>query len=96
MAKRKITVTIDEDLVERAHQLGEDTSLSAVMNEALAAHVERLSRLAALQDLLDSWERRFGPVGEHARAEAGAAFDELDGLADGPSALRTPAATAKA
>ena len=41
MAKRKITVTVDEGLVEQAQRLGVD-SLSAVVNEALTAHVERL------------------------------------------------------
>jgi hypothetical protein len=34
MAKRKITVTVDEELVDLAHAFGED-KLSAVVNTAL-------------------------------------------------------------
>ncbi|MGH8886355.1 MAG: type II toxin-antitoxin system CcdA family antitoxin [Egibacteraceae bacterium] len=82
MAKRKITVTVDEGLVEEAHLLGVE-SLSAVVNEALAAHVERLARRAALRQLLDDWERELGPVSEAAATEARATFDELDGTAEG-------------
>ena len=41
MAKRKITVTVDEELVDLAHAFGEE-KLSAVVNTAwLAEHVER-------------------------------------------------------
>ncbi len=81
MAKRKITVTVDEELVDLAHVLGADTSLSGVMNEALGEHVERLGRLAALRDLLDAWDASYGPISDQAEEEAKAAFDELDALA---------------
>jgi post-segregation antitoxin (ccd killing protein) len=54
MAKRKITVTVDEELVDLAHAFGEE-KLSAVVNTALAEHVERLGRLATLRQLLDRW-----------------------------------------
>ena len=43
MANRKITVTVDEELVDLAHAFGEE-KLSAVVNTALAEHVERLGR----------------------------------------------------
>lgn len=85
MAKRKITVTVDEELVAQAHLLGVE-SLSAVVNQALAAHVERLARRAALRQLLDNWERELGPVSDVAAAEARATFDELDGTAEGRGA----------
>jgi post-segregation antitoxin (ccd killing protein) len=75
MAKRKITVTVDEELVDLAHALGEE-KLSAVVNTALAEHVERLGRLATLRDLLDRWDAQAGPVPAEARADAAAAFDE--------------------
>ncbi|MGH8907254.1 MAG: type II toxin-antitoxin system CcdA family antitoxin [Egibacteraceae bacterium] len=86
MAKRKITVTVDEEVVEQARLLGMD-NFSAVVNEALTAHVERLARGAALDELLDDWERKFGPVSEAAAAEARAAFDEVDGIAEGRGAV---------
>lgn len=85
MAKRKITVTVDERLVEQAHLLGVE-SLSAVVNQALAAHIERVARRAALRRLLDGWDRECGPVSEAAAAQAQAVFDELDGAADGRGA----------
>ena len=80
MAKRKITVTVDEKLVDLAHQLGEDTSLSGVVNDALGEHVERLGRLAALHNLLETWDTSEGPISVDAAEEAKAAFDELDAL----------------
>lgn len=80
MAKRKITVTVDEELVELAHEFG-DEKLSAVVNTALAEHVERLGRLATLRQLLDRWETQAGPIPSEVRADAVAAFDEAD---DGP------------
>jgi post-segregation antitoxin (ccd killing protein) len=80
MAKRKITVTVDEDLVELARRLGSET-LSGIINEALAAHLERLARRAALRRLLDRWDAELGPISAEAAAEARDAFDELDGLA---------------
>jgi hypothetical protein len=78
MAKRKITVTVDEELVDLAHTLGED-KLSAVVNTALAEHVERLGRLATLRQLLDRWDSQAGPVPAEVRADAAAAFDEAEG-----------------
>ena len=77
MAKRKITVTVDEELVDLAHEFGEE-KLSAVVNTALAEHVERLGRLATLRQLLDRWEAQAGPVPNDVRADAVAAFDEAD------------------
>jgi post-segregation antitoxin (ccd killing protein) len=81
MAKRKITVTVDEELVDLAHEFGEQ-KLSAVVNTALAEHVERLARLATLRQLLDRWEAQAGPVSPDVRADAAAAFDEAG---DSPS-----------
>ena len=77
MAKRKITVSVDEHLVDLAHAFGDD-KLSAVVNSALAEHVERLGRLAALRQLLDRWDAEAGPVPADARADALAAFDEAE------------------
>lgn len=77
MAKRKITVTVDEDLVAMIQASGSE-SLSGVVNQALAAHVERLGRREALGQLLDQWEGQFGPVSGEAAAAAQSAFDELD------------------
>jgi hypothetical protein len=87
MAKRKITVTVDEDLVDSVHALGSE-SLSAVVNEALAHEVQRRARAAALGRLLADWDATYGPVTAEAAAAAAAAFDDLDAVAvtSGPPA----------
>ncbi|MFD4433675.1 hypothetical protein [Nocardia sp. NPDC058497] len=77
MAKRKITVSVDEKVVELARELG-DSHLSAVVNAALVEHVDRLSRRAALRDLLESCDRELGPIPDEDAAQARSAFDELD------------------
>lgn len=77
MAKRKITVTVDEELVDEARRLGVE-SLSSVVNAALAEHVDRAARRAALRDLLDEWDAKYGPVDDETLAWAKDAFDELD------------------
>ena len=46
MAKRKITVTVDEGLVEAVQALGDD-SLSSVVNAALASELDRRARAAS-------------------------------------------------
>jgi len=76
MAKRKITVTVDEELVQMAHELGED-KLSTVVNAALASHVERLGRLASLRELLARWDAELGEVPRDVQEDARAAFDEF-------------------
>jgi post-segregation antitoxin (ccd killing protein) len=81
MAKRKITVTVDASILEQAQALGVQ-NLSAVVDEALEIHVQRLARHAALRELLDRWDLELGPVPEVDRDEARAAFDELDSLTD--------------
>lgn len=84
MAKRKITVTVDADLVDEL-RAGEE-AMSAVVNQALAPHSERRARQVALGDLLAKWESRLGPVDEAAVAAAREAFDEADGIAHEASA----------
>ena len=79
MAKRKITVTVDEELVAAAQHLG-DTSLSAVVNMALINEMDRRARARALQQLVEQWDSRFGPVPGAQLDAARAAFDELDGV----------------
>lgn len=81
MAKRKITVTVDAELIDDARRLGVET-LSGLVNEALGAHVERMARLEALRDLLRGWDEALGPVPEEEMAAARGLFDHLDGVAE--------------
>jgi post-segregation antitoxin (ccd killing protein) len=79
MAKRKVTVTIDEELLELLRDQGAE-NVSAAVNEALAEHAERVGRRAALRSQLDRWDAEFGPVSERAARQARRAFDELDAV----------------
>ena len=79
MAKRKVTVTIDSELLELLRDQGTE-NVSAAVNDALAEHAERVGRLAALRNQLDQWDAEFGPVSERAARAARQAFDELDGV----------------
>jgi metal-responsive CopG/Arc/MetJ family transcriptional regulator len=79
MAKRKVTVTLDEDLLDALDRMGSD-NVSAVVNEALRSRVEAMAHHEALGELLASWQAAYKAPSQKARAAAKAAFDELDGL----------------
>lgn len=79
MAKRKVTVTIDGELLDLLRDQGAE-NVSAAINEALAEHAERVGRLAALRSQLDRWDAEFGPVPARAARDARRAFDDLDGV----------------
>jgi hypothetical protein len=87
MAKRKITVTVDEELVEAVQSLGREP-VSAVVNAALAREVDRRARAAALGRLLADWDEAFGPVPGAEQAAAAAAFDDADAVAAAPPTPR--------
>ncbi len=80
MAKRKITVTVDEELVEAARGAFNAESLSAIVNTALAHEIDRRARRAALGRLLAEWEDQLGPVDPSVLADAESAFDEFADL----------------
>ena len=61
-AKRKVSVSLDEDLV--AELEAADEALSGQVNEAIRAEVERRRRNRLLTDMLDSLDAEHGPVDE--------------------------------
>ena len=61
-AKRKISVSLDEDLVEELER--EDQGLSTQLNQALRAELERRRRTRLLMELLDQLDSEQGPVDE--------------------------------
>ncbi len=65
MTKRRITVTVDEDLIETASNAvnaGDASSVSAWVNEAMAAKSEKRRRLAALAEAIEDYEAEFGAI----------------------------------
>jgi len=59
-AKRKVSVTLDEDLVAQIEAEGE--GLSAQVNTAVRAHLTERRRRQALGQLLDRLEGEDGPL----------------------------------
>jgi antitoxin CcdA len=62
VAKRKISVSVDQDLVEELEAAEE--SLSTQVNAALRAQLERRGRRRLLAELLDRLDEEYGPVDE--------------------------------
>lgn len=60
--KRKVSVSLDEDLVEELER--EDQGLSTQVNLALRAELERRRRNRLLTELLDQFDAEHGPVDE--------------------------------
>ncbi|WP_428120324.1 hypothetical protein [Candidatus Poriferisodalis sp.] len=73
MTKRRITVTVDEDLIEAASDAvsdGDASSVSAWVNEAMAAKREEQRLLDALDEALADYESEFGPITDEQVEEA--------------------------
>lgn len=62
LAKKKISVSIDKDLV--AELEAESQSLSAQVNAAIRANLERRRRHRSLNELLDRLDSEHGPLDE--------------------------------
>lgn len=65
MTKRRITVTIDEELLDAAGaavSAGDASSVSAWINEALADKREQQRRLEALGEAVADYEAEFGKI----------------------------------
>lgn len=61
-AKRKISVSLDEDLVQELER--EDQGLSTQINVAVRSELERRRRHRLLVELLDQLDAGHGPVDE--------------------------------
>jgi post-segregation antitoxin (ccd killing protein) len=61
-AKRKLSVSLDEDLVAELEAVGQ--SISAQINVAVRAELERRRRQRLLAELLDRLDAEHGPVEE--------------------------------
>jgi antitoxin component of MazEF toxin-antitoxin module len=87
-AKRKVSVTLDADLVE-ALEAEEGTTLSAEVNSALRAEFVRRKRQQALADLLDHLAEDRGRLDTpEDEAEIARYMRLLGGMAGKPGELR--------
>ena len=70
--KERLTVTVDRDLLDAAHQAvstGRAESVSAWVSLALAERTAKERRLSALADAVASYEADFGEISEQEMAE---------------------------
>lgn len=87
-AKRKVSVTLDADLVAAVETDG-GTTLSAEVNSALRAEFTRRKRQQALADLLDRLADERGRLDTpEDEAEIGRYMCLLGGMAEEPGDLR--------
>ena len=87
-AKRKVSVTLDADLVAAMEAEG-DTTLSAEVNSALRAEFTRRKRQRALADLLDHLADERGRLDTpEDEAEIARYMRLLGGMADDPGERR--------
>ena len=87
-AKRKVSVTLDADLVA-AMEADSSTTLSAEVNSALRAEFTRRQRQQALADLLDRLADERGRLDTpEDEAEIARYMRLLGGMADEPGGLR--------
>jgi acetylornithine deacetylase/succinyl-diaminopimelate desuccinylase-like protein len=62
MPRQKVTLTLSADILEELRGLVAARSLSAAVERALAAHLDRLRHVGAVGDWLVEMEREHGPV----------------------------------
>jgi hypothetical protein len=62
MGKEKITLTLDSGQLDELRRIAVARSLSAAVNNAVAAYLAKWRHLAAVNDWLAELEREHGPV----------------------------------
>ena len=67
-AKRKVSLSLDADLVAELEQVT-DEGLSGQVNEAVRTEVDRRRRQQSLRALLERFDRDEGPLGPSDEAE---------------------------
>lgn len=71
MQMRRVNITIPEELIRRARAA--DLNVSKVCREAIVLELERLAKIAAVDEYLAELEARLGPISPEDQARA----DEL-------------------
>ena len=62
MPRQKVTLTLASDTLEKLRKLVGARSLSATVDQAVSAHLDRLRHLAAVDEWLVEMEREHGPI----------------------------------
>jgi hypothetical protein len=76
MAKEKVTLTLESKNLTALRGLVGSRSLSASVDQAIAAHVARLKHLAAVDEWLGELEQKHGPVPPETLEWAGRLVDD--------------------
>ena len=76
MAKEKVTLTLDGKNLTALRGLVGSRSLSASVDQAIAAHVARLKHLAAVDEWLEELEQEHGPIPPETLEWAGRLVDD--------------------
>ena len=78
MAKEKVTLTLDAQALAELRTLVGARSLSAGVDAAVAAHIQRLRHLAAVDAWLLDLERKHGPIPKQTSEWAAGVFEQWD------------------
>ena len=78
MPKEKVTLTLDSESLAQVRAIAGSRSLSAAVDAALAAYVDKLRHLTAVDSWLAEMERDHGPVPAETLEWAARAVDEWD------------------
>jgi hypothetical protein len=76
MAKEKVTLTLDSEHLAALRSLVGSRSLSASVDRAIAAHVDRMKHLAAVDEWLEELEDAHGPIPTETLEWAGQLIDD--------------------
>jgi hypothetical protein len=76
MAKEKVTLTLDAENLAALRELVGNRSLSAAIDRAIAAHVERVKHLTAVDEWLAELEEKHGPIPQQTLEWAGQLVDD--------------------
>jgi len=78
MAKEKVTLTLDSAQLAELRELAGARSLSAAVDNAVAAYLAKWRHLAAVDDWLAELERDHGPVAPETLEWAAQVVDQWD------------------
>lgn len=78
MSRQNVTLTLASDSLEELRKLVGARSLSAAVDRAVAAHLDRLRHLAAVDDWRVEMEREHGPIPSETLGWAAKLVDDWD------------------